>query len=129
MKLVNFGAGEICDRISILQLKITTGREKGRDTGHWESERAQLLTKIHAKTLNGAWFDGVLELAAVNALIWHAEDDLRDHRIRDQHPSNDQGVLETIRDLAFRLQSLNDRRAEIVHWINKEAGDGDAKDK
>jgi hypothetical protein len=37
--------------------------------------------------------------------------------------------LDLIRILAFRLQTLNDRRAELVYRINKEAGDGDTKDK
>lgn len=126
-RLLNYGVGEIVDRLTILELKITTAFEKGGSTEHWDVERIQLLTKIHARTLNGAWFDHVSALAVVNALIWHAEDDLR--AWRSVGPVYTPSHLEEIRILAFRLQSLNDRRAELVYRINKEAGDGDTKDK
>lgn len=127
MKLVNPGAGDVCDRLTILELKILAASESGRDRDHWESERTALLTKIHARTLNAAWFDAVLALAAVNGMLWHAEDDLRAWRSPDHVYT--MADLEQIRILAFRIQTLNDRRADLVHQINKEAGDGDAKDK
>lgn len=126
-RLVNPGAGEVADRLTILELKILTATELGRDRDHWETERTVLLTKIHARTLNAAWFDAVLALAAVNGMLWHAEDDLRAWRSPDHVYT--MADLDQIRILAFRIQSLNDRRADLVHQINKEAGDGDAKDK
>jgi hypothetical protein len=126
-RLLNYGVGEIVDRLTILELKILTGTEKGYPLEHWETERTQLLTKIHARTLNGAWFDHVLGLAGINAMIWHAEDDLRAWRSPDHVYT--MADLDLIRILAFRLQTLNDRRAELVYRINKEAGDGDTKDK
>jgi hypothetical protein len=127
VKLVNLGAGEISDRLTILALKITVGSERGSDVAHFEAERAALLQKIHSRTLNGAWFDAILELGAINALIWHAEDDLRAWRSPDHVYTMPD--LEAIRILAFRLQALNDRRAGLVQQINKDAGDGDSKEK
>lgn len=126
-RLINPGAGEIADRLTILELKIQAAGEVGKDRDHWESERTALLTKIHARTLNAAWFDAVLALAAVNGMLWHAEDDLRAWRSRDlvYTPAD----TDQIRILAFRIQALNDRRAALVHQINKEAGDGDTNDK
>jgi len=133
MKLVNPGTGEISDRLTILALKILAGQDAGRDVDHFESERSLLLTKIHARTLNAAWFDALLELGAVNALIWHGEDDLRDWR-RAGGGGGGSGSLgsgsvytaaenDAIRILAFRLQDWNDRRAALVQAINREAGD------
>lgn len=131
MKLMNPGAGEITDRLTILALKILVGAEQGRDVTHFRDERAILQQKIHARTLNGMWFDSVLELAAVNAMLWQAEDQLRELRTRNTitggklHSSD----LDTVTLTAFRIQSLNDRRAELVQQINKDAGDGDTKEK
>lgn len=130
MRLINPGAGEITDRLSILALKILTGSEAGKDVGHFEIERTSLQQKIHARTLNGVWFDSVLELAAINAMLWHAEDDLRGIRMkRDLGAKLAQADLDEVVLIAFRLQALNDRRSDLVTQINKEAGDGDAKEK
>jgi hypothetical protein len=127
VRLINPGAGEISDRLTILALKILHGDEQGKEVGHWEAERTTLLQKIHSRTLNAQWFDALLELGAVNAMLWHAEDDLREWR--QGGPLYTGPQLEEIRVLAFRIQTLNDRRADLVSQINKEAGDGDAKEK
>ena len=119
MKLVNFGVGEISDRLSILALKILFGQEAGKDVSHFEKEWAVLLTQITARTLNARCFEDVLKLAAVNAAIWHAEDDLRQMRT----DGGGVGIFEDAGHLGFRLQELNDRRAELIEAINKEAGD------
>ena len=127
MRMSNPGAGEISDRLTILALKIIAGREPGKDTAHFEVERAALLAQIRTRTLNGKWFEAVLQLGAVNGMLWHAEDDLRAWRSPPRAYTLPD--LEAIRILAFRIQSLNDQRAELVTQINKEAGDGDAKEK
>lgn len=121
MRLVNPGAGEISDRLTILSLKVIAGRAQGQTVTHFESERAGLLIAIRPRTLNGKWFDVVLQLAAVNALLWHAEEDLRGWRIPARpYTMSD---LDGIRILAFRIQALNDERAALVRQINQEAGD------
>jgi hypothetical protein len=125
MRLINPSTGEISDRLTILALKILAGAEKGTDVAHFETERAALLTAIRTKTLNGKWFEGVLGLGAVNAMLWHAEDDLRILRNLPRGHAVDQDAT----TIAFRVQALNDRRAELVGQINKEAGDGDSKEK
>jgi hypothetical protein len=125
MRLVNPGTGEVSDRLTILALKICAGKDAGRDVAHFEAERAALLTKIRTKTLNGAWFESVLELAAVNAFIWRGEDLLRAIRLADSGAADWQGTAR----LAMQLQAFNDRRAELVRQINKDAGDGETKEK
>lgn len=118
-RLINYGVGERVDRLSILGLKILFGSEAGKDVTHFERERAVLLTQARAST-QGDW-GTVLELAAVNAALWHAEDELRG--MRKLVGTLDTEGLEAVLSLAFRIQSLNDRRAELVGTLNAEAGD------
>jgi hypothetical protein len=127
-RLVNPGIGDLCDRLTILALKILHGNEAGRETQHWEAERANLLAQVRSRELNGPWFEGLLELAAVNACLWQTEDDLRALRVQTEHVCT-QGDLDRIRQVAFRTQSLNDRRAELVHAISKAAGDERGQEK
>lgn len=125
MRLINPGTGEVSDRLTILALKILAGQDAGLDIAHFTAERAALLTKIRAKpSLNGVWFEHVLELAAVNATLWQAEDTLRAAR----EPHGDLTHAE-VAQLAYRIQELNDRRGMLVELINKDAGDGEHKEK
>lgn len=119
MRLLDPGTGEITDRLTILSLKILFGEQAGKEVSHFKAERTSLLAKIRSRELNGAWFDKVLELAAVNAALWHCEDDLRACREKTLTPVGDKVVV----DLAFLIQSLNDQRAALVGEINKSAGD------
>jgi len=118
-RLVNYGAGEVCDRLSILALKILYGTSAQLEVSHWERERSVLLTKIAARQLGGAWFACYVELAAVNATIWKDEDELRYQR---ESPPEVRRV-EYVAEIAFRLQDLNDRRNVLIELINKEVGD------
>lgn len=127
MRLKNYGAGEVSDRLSILALKRLFGTEAGKDVKHFEAEHAVLLSEIRTRTLNGKWFDAYTQLAAVNAALWHAEDDLRSLRTEDP-PVNLIG-WQAAGELAFRIQGLNDRRAELVRLINHDAGDAIGEEK
>ena len=134
MRLLEPGIGEIVDRLSILNLKVLFGREKGLGTSHFEREQTGLLAKIRSRTLNGPWFQMALELAAINAALWHAEDDLRYLRLLpDERRAMWAGFgpnwHQEIADLAIRIQVLNDKRSDLVAAINKEAGDGDGAEK
>ena len=125
MKLVNYGAGELTDRLTILALKLLFGVEAGKDIAHFKTERTALLGQIRARTLNGIWFERVLDLAAVNGALWHAEDDLRE--IRSHDPNG--GLMEAAGRLGCRIQGLNDQRATLITQINKDAGDSEAREK
>lgn len=124
-RLVNPGPGEQFDRLSVLGLKLLFGTEAGKDTSHFERERAVLLTQVRASN-RGDW-GVVLELAAVNAALWHAENQLRD--LREGYdpktgavPGQEMTLLQA-GHVAFRIQSLNDRRAELIGQLNAEAGE------
>ena len=118
MRLMNPGAGEITDRLTILALKILHGAEAGKDVTHFETERSSLLVLIRTRTLNGNWFEQVLDLAATNAALWEAEDDLRGYRMKTTEYDAARAAA-----IAFRIQSLNDRRMAIIETINKQTGE------
>lgn len=118
-RLVNYGAGEIADRLTILALKIAYASLKGADTEHWATERNALLVQARAKDMN---LEDVLSLASVNAVIWQSEDELRRYRHYNGHAYGP-ADLEAIRVIAFRLQDLNDQRAKYIESLNKDAGD------
>ena len=121
MRLINFGVGEISDRLSILALKLLHGTEAEKDVKHWRDEQNVLLPKITTRALGWSWFVNYTELAAVNATIWQGEDQLRGYR--KLSPSLIEVNCPDILSVAFRLQELNDRRAELIEAINKETGD------
>jgi hypothetical protein len=126
MRLINYGAGEIADRLTILKLKILFGKAAGRDVSHFEREQSQLLPKM-TLSLTSKVFEATVELAAVNSALWHAEDDLRALRPKADPPPWD--PVKAAEQLAFRIQALNDRRAELVALINTNTGEqlGDEK--
>lgn len=122
MRLINYGAGEITDRLTILALKILYGDAATRPVKHFEDERAALLSKLAGRTLNGSWFKQVLELGAVNAALWQAEDRLRRFRqARDPHGGEEEA--EIIIAVAFRIQELNDQRSTLIEAINQLTGE------
>jgi hypothetical protein len=120
-RLVNIGVGEIADRLTILSLKILYGRQQGKLIDHFETERNALLTQLRSRELNGAWFEQVLGLGAVNAALWQAEDVLR--QLRQDYEARASGVDCAAREVAFRIQELNDQRAGLIETINKLTGD------
>jgi len=125
VRLVNIGTGEMADRLSILALKIAHGEDAGKDTAHFRTERNAILVQFRSAATD-AGLEHLFDLAAVNAMLWHAEDDLREWRGQAHlpHPTldldNDQ--LVEVAKVAFRIQSLNDQRAELVWTLNKLAG-------
>lgn len=132
-RLIDPGVGDISDRLSILALKLLFGEAAGKPVDHFKKEQTALLAKIRARTLNGAWFTAYTELAAVNAALWHCEDDLRACRAKAIPFTADTG--EHLRDLhhaillGFRIQELNDKRAAIIAAIDKDAGESVGEEK
>lgn len=116
-RLLNPGIGDICDRLTILALKILHC-PPDRSAEHFVTERNGLLTKLRASTLNGSWFEHVLSLGAVNARLWALEDEIR--RLRRQDDEKD---ARTVACVAFTIADLNDERARLVGLINELTGD------
>lgn len=116
------------DRLTVLSLKILIGTERGKPVTHFQTEQTALLQMLRSRTVNGAWLEQVLELAAVNGQLWQAEDQLRAFRQADQLVGSDVDPI-AVKQWAFRIQALNDRRAALVAEINARSGDGEAPEK
>ena len=118
MRLINFGVGEITDRLSILALKILHSKP-GADVTHFTNERAALVAKLGSRNLGAGWFEQAAELCGVNGIIWRDEDELR--AIRTGELLNTNPV--SIAALAVHLQEMNDRRHQLIEQINKKSGE------
>lgn len=119
MRLANYGAGEIVDRLSIISLKIVYGKQALKSVTHFEAERTELLAKLPQITT--VWFDATLELAAVNAMMWQDTNRVRDLRKLYEAATPEIPVLGAVQELAhlaMRLQEMNDRRAILITFIN-----------
>lgn len=113
MRLINFGTGEIVDRLSILQLKILQGKPWGRSVDHLEAERDELRRTL---LLPGCqtWYHLAIDLSLVNAISWRLGDQLR--------VAGAKGDMETAGRAAYEQLLLNDQRAELIDRINKVTG-------
>jgi hypothetical protein len=130
-RLVNFGLGEVCDRVSILALKILYGESKSVDVQHFRNERAALMVKVLTRD-GGRWIEYYSDLAAVNAAIWQAEEMIRGRREAITH-TEDEGELAAHHyqagALGLQIATLNDRRAALIQQINGFVGDDKAVEK
>jgi hypothetical protein len=134
LRLINYGPGEIADRLTILNLKQLYGKQAGKDVKHFVDERNALLAQLRSRELTGPWLEFMLELGAVNAALWQAEDELRGRRTDHARwerpdstglPGTDEKrrLVEQGGQIAFRIQEWNDRRAQLIEEINKATGD------
>jgi hypothetical protein len=136
MSLLNPGAGEITDRLTILSLKALYGAAAGKDVSHFVNERNGLLVKLRARELNGAWFECVLQLGAVNAALWARTDEQRRwmEQWRDRGPDSSglsggpgSGFITATAipaaECGIAIMRLNDERARLVRQINVLSGD------
>lgn len=121
MRLINFGPGEIADRLSILALKILYAKQARRPVEHFERERNALIPKFVQPT--GLIIEHMLELGATNAGVWQGEDALRRYRQDGTIDGFTSEGLYAIAAIAFRLQELNDRRHQLISLINSNAGE------
>jgi len=119
-RLINFGLGEIVDRLTIVALKIQ--HEVG-PLGPWQQERQALISLIKPHTADNVpeWSD----LAAVNNQLWAAEDIMRGYRGRKLHLTAHDHF--DISECAMRIQELNDERAQLIRSVNQSQGDDHAE--
>jgi hypothetical protein len=131
MRLINFGAGEITDRLTILALKLHHADASGKALDHFRHEQVALLAKLKAGNGLASFLDELLELATVNALLWQAEDQIRAYRngpaFIGMRPVSE--GAETVAEIAFRIQELNDRRAVLIEAINQKTGEHRGQEK
>lgn len=127
-RIINPGAGDYADRLTILTLKILYGEAQKKDIKHFRDERNAILVKLTTFD-RGPWLEPLLDLAGVNAALWQAEDELRTYR--DVYGTTAQRLPmdAKVAQLALRIQALNDQRAALVATINQKAGDPRGEEK
>lgn len=114
-RVIDPGIGELFDRLSVLALKIQAGGVRDRDVTHFREERAAIVARLRQRVPGGKdWLESYSELAATNALLWQAEDEMRHYRNEGQTIHNRDDIV----DCAFRIQELNDARAQLVRGLN-----------
>lgn len=119
-RLVNYGTGDVLDRLTILALKVLHYGAAGKDTQHLLDERNALLPKVMTVNLTKAALEALLELGAVNGALWGATDKLRE--LAPYHPETP-SVERELAALGVQILRLNDRRAHLVDTINRETGE------
>lgn len=125
-KLALYGPGEIFDRLTILQLKMRAGIAQGKPIGHFVQEETVLHDQLPA--IIEPYTELHARLAGINAALWQQEDLLRRQRRTEICPRYMED-WKTIARTAFRIQELNDQRAETIAAINRAAGRSDGAEK
>lgn len=121
-RLVNYTFGDLCDRLSILTLKLFHYKIAGKPTDHLRDERNVLLTQWQARSPTGKWFEHMLELGVINGELWRQTDALR-------ICLEDSRELEVSGQIGLSILTLNDRRAQLVDLIDQEVGDHKGREK
>lgn len=119
-RLADPGVGDILDRLGILERKILEGGMQ-----HHVDEAEKLVAMLEGRVSNAARVKLVLKLAAVNAALWQREEELRGYR----RVGGGDGLAEVVCTVAFRIQELNDARAEVIRELNLAGGGEDRKEK
>ena len=120
-RLIDFGLGEIVDRLTILGLQVA--HLPSNDATAFEAERRQLIDRIKPDTADTIpeWKD----LANVNNQLWMAEDKMRGYRERETRLTTHD--LFDVAELGMTCQALNDERSQLIASINKSQGDPHAE--
>lgn len=113
--LVEVAAGELIDKITILQIKS----ERIANADKLRNIRAELetLEKARAESVPASpKLDRLAaELKDVNEALWRIEDDIRDHE-------RNKNFGPTFVELARSVYLQNDRRAELKRAVNELVG-------
>jgi hypothetical protein len=108
--------GELVDRLTILDLKISNGSNCSKPVAHFVEEHS-LLQDYGLKTFgNNAPGKNYKRLYTINATLWELEDKIR---ILFKTRPNE---LSTIVSVSKRIHHLNDERAKVIHELNVSGG-------
>ncbi len=110
-RLIDFGLGEMVDRLTVLALKIA----HTADATTLTAEREQLIALIKPHTADT--LDEWATLARVNNALWHAHDRMRGYRKRFGQLTLTDRLA--VADLSFARQALHDQRIELIRVLNE----------
>lgn len=113
-RLLHPGLGDYLDRLSILDLKIADGRQRGRDITHFEAERAEIAQRPGVAPACERL--SYRTLVTTNRRLWEATDYLL--AARTVWPAVAEPDVYLIADHAMRVLQLNEDRAELVRILN-----------
>ncbi len=120
--MVPVGAGELIDKITILEIKAKHVRDEAAaaNIAHELNELSALAAPLMAAHADMAGLKD--QLQAVNAALWKIEDDIRDHERR--HDFGDSFVA-----LARSVYVRNDERARLKRAVNDLTGSAIVEEK
>ena len=110
--LIEVSAGELLDKISILDIKLNKIKEK--DSLDYIKKEHQILTKEREKNIdpNIDINPLYLKLKSINEKLWVIEDE---KRLCEKNSNFKEKFIKLSRDVHF----LNDKRSEVKLEINK----------
>ena len=110
--LIEISAGELLDKISILDIKLNKIKEK--DSLDYIKKEHQILTKEREKNIdpNIDINPLYLKLKSINEKLWVIEDE---KRLCEKNSDFKEKFIKLSRDVHF----LNDKRSEVKLEINK----------
>ena len=110
--LIEISAGELLDKISILDIKLNKIKEK--DSLDYIKKEHQILTKEREKNIdpNIDINPLYLKLKSINEKLWVIEDE---KRLCEKNTDFKEKFIKLSRDVHF----LNDKRSEVKLEINK----------
>ena len=120
---IDVGAGEIIDRIAILELKMEKLKDSEKSLAV-QKELSRLYAAFGGECREAKWIDeevvdAIFEIKAVNRDIWDA--------VEAQH--NTPLATESWYDASELVLARNDRRAEIKRKLDRAFGTEDSEQK
>lgn len=114
MSLLHPTPGEMCDRLSIVQLKRAAYKRARRPTAQLYHEAVELRRRVDE--LPPACLESRSGLRRVNQALWRAEDRVRAAAARDK---------DELAFLAKHIARLNDERMRLVREIDRACRHGE----
>lgn len=132
--LVRLPIGEVCDRVTINNLKISHGTKNKKiisDAGQWLVEIQLLVARKFADGSEGkSEFDSLFaELEGINKQIWDIEDSIRVLLKKSKEQSLDESDQRYLELLMRRVPQNNDARSEVKRKINSLFGNDGGEEK
>jgi hypothetical protein len=124
VRVLNPGPGELCDRLTVLELKLENGRARCVDVSAWEEEKKEIGDELEGKfnvtdDKEAPTFDLVTKLRALNKLIWEGIDKQHDFAKRNPHLSDvDDASIREIAQVGITVMEWNDARARLIGELN-----------
>lgn len=114
MSLLHPTPGEIADRLTIVELKLSAYRKAGKSAARFAGEAAELRNRLVKFKARDKIQELMSRLADINLTIWKAEDEVRAWRSPDGHVK--------LAEFALRIAKYNDYRSKVIREIDAACG-------